>query len=205
MQSITCPHCSRVGSLKTAVPVGTRVRCPGCQQKFEIQPDPEPDNWESGSELIDLDDEPEPPALQPTPSPPPANFAGIDDEFDPSKLAPSAATAHQSPKFAPSPVSPLNLSLNPPPSEPWFYRWVNVFARVLWYGALTGVAVTSFVIVGVVLIIFSRAGDVSPGTVVFVAYAFLMVVVGYLPAFLMSALLQLAVDVGRNIRAIRYR
>lgn len=41
MISIECPHCGRVGSSKATIPAGSRVRCPGCQQRFEIQGEPD--------------------------------------------------------------------------------------------------------------------------------------------------------------------
>src|SRR4051794_3718075 len=34
MTIITCPFCRRDGSSKATVPIGTKIRCPGCNQKF---------------------------------------------------------------------------------------------------------------------------------------------------------------------------
>ena len=36
MFSISCPRCSRVGSLKTAPPIGKKLRCPECGERFEV-------------------------------------------------------------------------------------------------------------------------------------------------------------------------
>ena len=54
MTSIICPHCSRSGSLKAAVPAGTTVRCPGCKQMFAIpQVSPEATNPPSESDPVE--------------------------------------------------------------------------------------------------------------------------------------------------------
>ncbi len=166
MMSVTCPLCSRVGSLKTTVPVGTQVRCPGCRSKFEVQDEP--------STIIEIDQ----PLVATTP-----------------KAYPSTDMIQQPPKDSRSAIPP----------EPWFYRWIDRFARVTWALALFSIVLVVVLMFVLGLIVVLNSGGLAPGVFVFGFYLLISPVVGSLPVFLASALLMLAVDAARNIRATRYR
>ena len=188
MMSIQCPHCSRVGSLKVAVPVGTMVRCPGCRQKFAISHEA-PAN---GNEIIDLDDEPSDEGS--------AGF-GVN-----SATATSVATAYPVASIVVPPVSTLFSSVAP---EPWFYGWIDRLARGIWQGCR--IIMVGFAVIAVLLVFVAFYASINHWSNV-IGPVFGTVLLGYLglwltllPTFLLAALLMLAVDLARNIRATRYR
>ena len=197
MMSITCPHCSRVGSLKTTVPPGTRVRCPGCQNRFEVQ-DESPD-WEAASDVIELDDVPDPDLAPGTPASAP-DFTGVADDFDPTGLSPSAATAHRSPPIPPKPM----ISTSPAPPEPWFYAWIEVIASIIWYVGYFSLILLGIMLIVLIVIAANVSGDFPAGALAVASWIFFVSLVGSLPGFLLASLLHLAVDAARSLRAMRH-
>lgn len=180
MSTVVCPHCSRAGKLKAPVAEGAKVRCPGCQKLFIVH-DEAPEEIDLG---IAFDD-----------------GAGLGS---PSGPAPAFV-----PSGVPAPASPAAPgSAAFAPAEPWFYGWLDRFARVAW-GLAKLVAFLVPAGCGVALIGVALATRATPeqwftalGVLLYVALA----TVGFLlPAFLWSALLMLAVDAARNVRAARYR
>ena len=106
MMTITCPHCGRVGSLKAAVPIGSRVRCPGCQEKFEVQ-----DDSRDAPDVIDLEE--------------PDDFgAGVvgtppDQGIDLTNLQPATAIPSGGPSgFTSSSSAPSPGPIPGPPNQP---------------------------------------------------------------------------------------
>lgn len=119
MTSITCPHCSRVGTLKASVPIGTKVRCPGCHVKFEVLA--EPDGDEDTAEWIDPGD----PPIQPDdPSPKPSASAGG------ATPAPSAGPSSPPPQpvAASTPAPPVHAIDSAPPQTAMDQPWMTMLA-----------------------------------------------------------------------------
>ena len=108
------------------------------------------------------------------------------------------------PSFVPPPV-PRGGS---PPKEPWFYGFIDTYARAwMWFSVLVGIL--GFVGAAGSTFFISRA-TIAPRsdptwTMIFVFSATIVVFAFWLLGVLLSvAFMHLAVDIGRNLRAIRH-
>lgn len=195
MISITCPHCSRVGKLKNAVPVGAKVRCPGCREPFTVQADA----IDEQAEVIDLGidlvggqaldrgvalDEivAEPEVKEPTTAAPPIP-------------TPTTATVQVG----------ITPSAPPIPPEPWYYRWIDGFANNLWTASVWITVILGFCFWAPFVAVVVLAIDPSSTTaLVLISATFASEFVSVVSLFVTSTLLMLAVDHARNGRATRY-
>jgi len=202
MLSITCPHCSRIGSLKAATPNGTRVRCPGCQKIFEVQSDSR--DWEASTPNdrgVDLND-----SLVSGNAPPSSNvsFAGIADNADPASSTPVSASDGIT-------ISSDRLPFKAPiPPEPWYYNWLDIYADIL-RTSVRFITVLISILFGT-LGVLAFAPGINNGHFGFsflaIAYligSYIIILLGFVPVLVFLALTKLAVDVARNIRATRYQ
>jgi hypothetical protein len=107
--------------------------------------------------------------------------------------------------FVPPPDQPRTAA---PPREPWFYGFIDVYARV-WMGLALLVNVLGVVGAAMVIVSASIQG-VPEGKVAWIRGALIVAIVvvsvsGLLGVILSVAFLRLVVDMARNLRAIRYQ
>lgn len=193
MTSITCPHCSRVGKLKNAVAVGSKVRCPGCRESFTVQiveSDDEPETFDLGIDLgggqaldrgVALDG------------------LVVDAQVEGSTSTPTTPDVAPAPKPVPKSQPTGLLDYPQLPFEPWFYRWIERFADNLW---LLGVGLCLLVAGVVAILILLAALGSNSAAILGYGFLFLLAVIpSFFSLFLTSTLLMLAVDHARNVRA----
>ena len=114
------------------------------------------------------------------------------------------AAAHLSPKIPDKPW----VDTSPPayviPPEPWFYRWLEGIAGLLWYGAMVIVALNGVLVAGLIVLVIYAWGNTAPGVWPTIAGIFFAPVLALLPVAVASAMIRLAVDVARNVRDMRF-
>ncbi|WP_435009503.1 hypothetical protein P12x_000757 [Tundrisphaera lichenicola] len=94
------------------------------------------------------------------------------------------------------------------PPEPWYYRWIESLAKLL-FGLCVVLIVVAIIVgvVGALLVLGGQAGDPLARVI---AAALTAIVPLVLTAFsligtlIVSLLLRLAVDIARNVRSLRY-
>ena len=107
------------------------------------------------------------------------------------------------PVFVPPPVQPGGS----PPKEPWFYGFIDTYAKVwMWLAGFVGVV--AFLAAAVAS--FSMTTNAARGEAALIGNFFLITTLvlfasWLLGIFLSVAFMHLAVDIARNLRAIRQR
>ena len=105
--------------------------------------------------------------------------------------------------------SPLPIDVTPSmyrgaaPPEPWFYGWLDGFAKVVWI--LSKVILLSVLILATVVGVLGSVMAGNPSALVSAIAFIVAVAASMLSSFVLSALVMLAVDAARNIRAARHR
>ena len=203
MTSITCPHCARVGTLQSPPQPGKWVRCPGCRERFQVEPDGSGGSGlgtDQGADLgidlgygaaldrgLPLDD------LADAPTPGEKPVASVD---------PPSASAD-----AAQPTLPTSAAWTVPtlPEEPWFYGWLVGLAGFLWslgFG-LMGLGILP-VFVMVVALPGVAGTPAALGVVLYGLESALLLVLTSTSMFTYSALIHLGVDHARNARSARH-
>jgi hypothetical protein len=105
--------------------------------------------------------------------------------------------------FAPPSYRPGAL----PPREPWFYHFIDTYAKVWMWLALLGTALTILAAAAVIFTV--RMPIVTPAQEHLIKGGFLTLTVvgsvsGLIGILLSVAFMRLAVDIARNLRAIRH-
>lgn len=196
---VTCPNCAKSFNTPDAN-AGRRARCSGCGTIVLIPSQAEETYDISEVEAEEAPIQPPPRAASvPPPSPP---TVSIDADNSRESAASSARKAEA-------------RSLAAAPPEPWYYRYLTIYAWVV-----GGVGVAQFIVALIMAILglvmtssapaspFERMGGGAPGfgsllfaalVAVFTSFVFLLV------SFLVAAGVMLGVDAARNLRAIRYQ
>lgn len=210
MTRVTCPHCSRPCSTQKTLAPGTRVRCPGCNERFEV---PEDEPGPLDAETVDAGDPSDgfdlaSIGLDPTDM---SGVVGLADD-DPPAVGPMTSWMPKAdPPAAPPPTAAGKPSPIVIPPEPSYYRWLDIYARVM--AAITRAAFVLLAVpftLAVFLLGYSFIADELNGATVrlttLTSMLWLFVgFVGLFPFYASCLLLRLAVDLARNIRATRYR
>jgi hypothetical protein len=211
MIAITCP-CGRTLQAPDSA-VGKIARCKTCGTKIPIVVPPKP-----------LDDPPEAPPIDlgiddsgiPLSAPAASSTsytarrffrsvaASIAPAFSPTAFAPAAGpAASQTSSVPPIPAVPAPASAGSRPAgtiprEPWYYKFLVIYATIVFWAGFIQFAVT------ILVLLLSMVA--APILVQWVSVAVsLWSIAIFFGTTMTSAPVLLAVDVARNIRAIRYR
>jgi hypothetical protein len=195
--AITCPSCKHSGRVPDAA-LGRRLKCPKCATPFLVEADgaaplkpvPSPS---VGVPATEIATEP-PPSLHQQPLP-----SAFDLPGEPEPAPPSEPTETAPPEIPELPPGPLPASL------PWYYGFLDTYARVAMIAALALATVWLLFYLG--LSVLTLIGTQGQGAVVVVTMmvaalvGFAFIVLGILLA---GALILLLVDMARNLHEMRH-